>query len=49
MITTCLIITAWTAGMPLWASITVTVLAGVRFFCKCLAGTAKFSQDNIKG
>ncbi len=49
MITTCLMIAAWTADMPLWASITITVLAGVRFFCKCLVGTAKFSQDNIKG
>lgn len=33
MITTCLIIIAWAARLPLWASITITVLAGVN----CLA------------
>ena len=49
MITNCLIITAWTAGMPLWASVTVTVLAGVRFFFKCLVSSIKFAQDNVKG
>lgn len=30
MVTACLIITAWTTGMPLWASITTTVIAGIR-------------------
>lgn len=48
MITTCLIITAWTAGMPLWASITVTVLAGVRFFCKCLVPFLKIGQYKVR-
>ena len=36
MITTCLLIFAWAASLPLWASITITVLAGVRFLAKCL-------------
>lgn len=36
MITTCLIIIAWAASLPLWASITITVLASVRFLWKAL-------------
>lgn len=31
MLTICIIIIAWTTGMPLWASITTTVLAGLHF------------------
>lgn len=29
---TCLIILAWSAELPLWASITITVIASVRCF-----------------
>jgi hypothetical protein len=45
MITTCLIIGAWTTGMPTWASITITIIAGVRFFCKCLASAINLTSD----
>lgn len=41
MITTALIIIAWTAGLPLWASVTVTVIAGVRVGIKGLRATVK--------
>ncbi len=34
MITACLMIAAWAANLPLWASITITVFAGVRFIAK---------------
>ena len=41
MITAALIIIAWTAGLPLWASVTITVLAGVRVGIKGLHATVK--------
>lgn len=45
MVTTCLIIGAWTAGMSTWASITITVIAGVHFFCKCLSAAIDLTTD----
>ena len=41
MITSCLIITAWCAPMPLAASVAITVIAAVRFCCKALLVLAK--------
>lgn len=34
MLTACLIILAWTANLPLWASVLITVFASVRFVWK---------------
>lgn len=45
MITSCLIILAWAANLPLWASITITVIASVRCFFKALAKFAKLLTD----
>ena len=42
MITACLIILAWTIPqLPLWASITVTCIAGVRLFLRLSLAMAK--------
>lgn len=42
MATAALIILAWTAGIPLWASITTTILAGLHL-------GLQFLQIRIKG
>lgn len=44
MLTTCIIIAAWTTGMPLWASATTTILAGIRFVAKCIATGVKLAE-----
>lgn len=44
MLTTCIIIAAWTTGMPLWASITTTVIASIRFVFKCIGTGIKLSD-----
>lgn len=36
MLTTLLILIAWVVEMPLWLSITITVITAMRFFLKCL-------------
>ncbi len=36
MITAILLIVAWTAGLPTWASITISVLSGVHFIIKAI-------------
>ena len=41
MITSCLIIAAWCAPMPLAASIAITIIAGVRFCLKALLTLVK--------
>lgn len=47
MITAALLIIAWTAAMPLGASIAITVIASVRFMIKGLHATAKFLHECI--
>ena len=48
MITACLIIIAWAASLPLWASITITVLASVKFLVKFLMNFLEVLDDNKK-
>lgn len=37
LIAACLIIIAWTVAMPLWASVTITVMSGLAIVCNFLA------------
>lgn len=49
MTSICLIIIAWVMSLPLWASITITVLASVSFLASCLQwalGILKFGKRN---
>ena len=45
MITACLLIIAWTASLPLWASITITVIAGVRFWAEAIKLLVQFMGE----
>ena len=45
MITSCLIITAWCAPMPLAASIAITVIASVRFCLKAVLGFGRIIAE----